>query len=216
MQNGKKDYSVIVGENIPLVHSVAKRFIGRGAEYDDIFQAGCLGLYKAAMKYDEAFGTAFSTYAVPVIIGEIRMLFRSGGSVKVGRGMKALNAAALAAKERIESESGRQAHLSEIAAEIGEAPEKVAQAIAACIPPSSIEEDESGRFASFDESERILTRIDVSRALSKLDSEERALILLRYKHELSQSNTGRILAMTQVQVSRREKKVLEKLKGMLV
>ena len=211
----QKDYSAFVSENIPLVHSLVARFVGRGAEYDDIFQAGCLGLYKAAMKYDEAFGTAFSTYAVPVIIGEIRMLFRSGGALKVGRDIKSLNAAALAIKERLEKNGKKDVRVSDIAMELGESPEKVAFAITACIPPSSLEEDESGRLQSFDESESILTRIDISRALSELESEERALILLRYKHELSQANTGKILSMTQVQVSRKEKKVLEKLRSML-
>ncbi len=215
MENSEKDYSAIVNDNIPLVHSVASRFVGRGMEYDDLFQAGCLGLYKAATRYDENFGTAFSTYAVPVIIGEIRMLFRSGGALKVGRGMKALNSAALAVKERLERESGKEVRVSDIADELGESPEKIAEALAACIRPSSLEEDETGSMASFDETESILTRIDVKRALSMLSEEERTLILLRYRHELSQSNTGRIMAMSQVQVSRKEKKVLEKLRAML-
>ena len=128
---------------------------------------------------------------------------------------RVLNAAALAIKERLEKNGKKDVRVSDIAMELGESPEKVAFAITACIPPSSLEEDESGRLQSFDESESILTRIDISRALSELESEERALILLRYKHELSQANTGKILSMTQVQVSRKEKKVLEKLRSML-
>lgn len=212
----EKDYSLTVTENIPLVHSLAARFRGRGAEYDDIFQAGCIGLYKAAMRYDESLGTAFSTYAVPVIIGEMRMLFRSGGAVKVGRSLRALNSSALAAKERLEKSSGREVRISDIAQELGEAPERVAQALTACIPPSSIEEDETGASASFDDTESILLRLDVRSAVERLDSDERALIRLRYKHELSQAKAGEILSMTQVQVSRKEKKVLEKLRNMLV
>ncbi len=210
-----RDYDRIVRENVPLVHAVASRFKGRGAEYDDVFQAGCIGLYKAATRYDETLGTAFSTYAVPVMIGEIRMLFRAGGSVKVGRAVKALGAAALAEKERIEKETGAEARLGEIAAVLGETPERVAFALTACAPVASIDADESASYAAPDETENALLRADLCRALALLEPLERRIILLRYRHELSQSGVGRVLSMTQVQVSRREKKVLEKLRAIL-
>ena len=215
MSAPEKDYDRIVRENTPLVRSVALRFKGRGAEYDDVFQAGCLGLFKAAARYDETLGTAFSTYAVPVIIGEIRMLFRAGGAVKVGRSMKALNAAALAEKERIEKETGREARLCELAEALGEAPERIASALTACAPTCSIDADENAALGAYDETDSALTRLDLDRALGMLEPLERRLILLRYRHELSQSSTGKLLSMSQVQVSRREKKALEKLRAIL-
>lgn len=214
--NGARDYESIVRENTPLVHSIAVRFTGRGVEYDDLFQTGCLGLYKAAMRYDESMGNAFSTYAVPVIIGEIRMMLRDGGAVKVGRGTKSLNAAALAAKERIEKETGSEAHLSEIAEAVGQSPERVASALAACARPFSLEDNESGSEAAFDDTEGMLRRMDIDRALGMLEPQERRLILLRYRHELSQASAGKVLSMSQVQVSRREKKALEKLRAILL
>ena len=210
-----RDCERIVRENTPLVHSVAARFKGRGVEYDDIFQAGCIGLFKAAERYDETLGTAFSTYAVPVIIGEIRMLFRAGGAVKVGRSMKALNAAALAEKERIEKETGREARLGEIAEALGEAPERVASALTACAPTCSLEAEENSALGARDETDAALTRLDLDRALGMLEPVERRLILLRYRCELSQASAGKLLSMSQVQVSRREKKALEKLRSIL-
>lgn len=215
MSESAKDYDRIVRENAPLVRSVAARFKGRGAEYDDVFQAGCLGLYKAALRYDEALGTAFSTYAVPVIIGEIRMLFRSGGAVKVGRALKSLNAAALAAKERIEKETGREARLAEVAEALGEAPERVASALTACAPTCSLDAEENAALGARDDTDTALTRLDLDRALGMLEPSERRLILLRYRFELSQASAGKALSMSQVQVSRREKKALEKLRAIL-
>ena len=210
-----RDYDRIVRENAPLVRAVAARFKGRGAEYEDVFQAGCIGLYKAAVRFDETLGTAFSTYAVPVIIGEIRMLFRAGGAVKVGRAARALGAAALAEKERVEKETGREARLGEIAAALCETPERVAFALTACAPVASIDADETASFAAPDETETVLLRADLGRAIGMLEPLDRRLIILRYRHELSQSGVGRILSMTQVQVSRREKKALEKLRAIL-
>ena len=210
-----RDYDRAVRENTPLVHAVAARFRGRGAEYDDIFQAGCVGLFKAATRYDEMLGTAFSTYAVPVIAGEIRMLLRAGGAVKVGRAARALGAAALAEKERVEKETGREARIGEIAAALGETPERVAFALNACAPVASIDADESASCAAPDETEAALLRADLGRALSMLEPLERRLILLRYRHGLSQAGVGRVMSMTQVQVSRREKKALEKLRAIL-
>ena len=211
----EKDYDRILRENAPLVHSVAVRFKGRGAEYDDVFQAGCLGLFKAALRYDETLGTAFSTYAVPVMLGEIRMLFRAGGAVKVGRAVKALNAAALAAKERLEKETGREARVSDLAAALDETPERIAFALTACAPTCSIDADDTADLASDDETEATLLRLDIDRALGMLEPAERRLILLRYRHELSQSSVGKVLSMSQVQVSRREKKALQKLRAIL-
>ena len=211
----ERDYDRIVLENTPLVHAVVARFRGRGAEYDDLFQAGCVGLYKAATRYDETLGAAFSTYAVPVIIGEIRMLLRSGGAVKVGRAARALGAAALAQKERIEKETGREARVGEIAAALGETPERVAAALTACAPVASIDADEGASYAAPDETEAALLRADLGRAVAMLDPLERRRIILRYRRGLSQAGVGRVLSMSQVQVSRREKKALEKLRAIL-
>lgn len=143
------------------------------------------------------------------------MLFRAGGAVKVGRAVKALAAAALAEKERAEKKTGEQARVSEIAQALGETPERVAFALSACAPVASIDSDEGAAFAAGDETEAALLRADLSRAVDMLEPLDRRLILLRYRHELSQAGVGRVLSMTQVQVSRREKKALEKLRAIL-
>ena len=127
-----------VENNLGLVHACAHRFKGRGIEYDDLYQAGCMGLVKASAAFDAGRGVMFSTYAVPVILGEIRRLFRDGGTVKVSRSLKELGLAAGRTRELLGSELGREATVNEVAERMGRAPEDVAQALAATTPPLSL------------------------------------------------------------------------------
>src|SRR5574344_1658070 len=137
-----------VEQNLGLVHACAHRFRGRGIEYDDLYQAGCMGLVKASAAFDTTRGVMFSTYAVPVILGEIRRLFRDGGTVKVSRSLKELGLAACRVRELLGAQLGREATVGEVAEHMGRSPEDIAQALAATAPPLSLtsgEEDGSGQ-----------------------------------------------------------------------
>ena len=209
-----------VSENMGLVHSLANRFRNRGIEYEELVSAGCMGLVKAARGFDETRGLCFSTYAVPVILGEIRRLFRDGGAVKVSRGLKELSLKAARYRESFSAERGREPSISEIAEHFGESPENITEAVSAAQPTISLtESDESG--GEFDlpvEAPQLKATelIALGQCLEALCAEDRKLIYLRYWKGSTQSETGKILGMTQVQVSRREKKILEGLRGMLV
>ena len=209
-----------VSENMGLVHSLANRFRNRGIEYEELVSAGCMGLVKAARGFDETRGLCFSTYAVPVILGEIRRLFRDGGAVKVSRGLKELSLKVARYRESFSAEHGREPSISEIAEHFGESPENITEAVSAAQPTISLtENDESG--GEFDlpvEAPQLKATelIALGQCLEALCAEDRKLIYLRYWKGSTQSETGKILGMTQVQVSRREKKILEGLRGMLV
>lgn len=209
-----------VSENMGLVHSLANRFRNRGIEYEELVSAGCMGLVKAARGFDETRGLCFSTYAVPVILGEIRRLFRDGGAVKVSRGLKELSLKVARYRESFSAEQGREPSISEIAEHFGESPENITEAVSAAQPTISLtENDESG--GEFDlpvEAPQLKATelIALGQCLEALCAEDRKLIYLRYWKGSTQSETGKILGMTQVQVSRREKKILEGLRGMLV
>lgn len=209
-----------VSENMGLVHSLANRFRNRGIEYEELVSAGCMGLVKAARGFDETRGLCFSTYAVPVILGEIRRLFRDGGAVKVSRGLKELSLKVARYRESFSAERGREPSISEIAEHFGESPENITEAVSAAQPTISLtESDESG--GEFDlpvEAPQLKATelIALGQCLEALCAEDRRLIYLRYWKGSTQSETGKILGMTQVQVSRREKKILEGLRGMLV
>ena len=207
-----------VCDNIGLVHTCARRFTGRGVEYDDLFQAGCVGLVKATDGFDESRGLCFSTYAVPVILGEIRRLFRDGGAIKVSRSLKELSHKTARATEQIVRETGREPTLSELAEAVGAEPEQVAEAIGATVPPLSLtgdrDEEDGG---SIDvpvsgEEEKLTERLALQQALSELPSRDRRLIILRFFGEWTQQRTAEQLGMTQVQVSRRERAILSELR----
>lgn len=209
----------IVGSNLGLVHSCANRFRGRGIEYDDLYQAGCLGLVKAAKKFDESLGFAFSTYAVPVILGEIRRLFRDGGSVKIGRAMKDKARIAMQKKEEITVSLGREPTVSELALELGTDPAETAMLLNATSPVISLTSGEDGE-NQFDlpvesHETKISDSIALKQVLLTLDETERSLIELRYFRNMTQSATARILGMTQVQVSRKEKAILASIRNKL-
>ena len=203
----------VVKNNLGLVHSCANRFKGRGVEYDDLFQAGCLGLVKASKNFDISKGYAFSTYAVPVILGEIKRLFRDGGAVKVGRALKEKSRAALFKYEEITVKLGREPTVSELAAELEIEPAEAAMLLNASAPVTSLTSTEDGENQldlPVDSHEIPLSDSIALRQIPlSLDIIDRKLIEFRYYKNLTQSATAKILDMTQVQVSRREKKILE-------
>ena len=206
-----------VENNLGLVHACAHRFKGRGIEYDDLYQAGCMGLVKASAAFDAGRGVMFSTYAVPVILGEIRRLFRDGGTVKVSRSLKELGLAAGRTRELLGNELGREATVNEVAERMGRAPEDVAQALAATTPPLSLtggEEDGSGQIEGPEE--RLSDLLSLQQLLSSLEERDRQLIFLRYYRRKTQTEVARRLGMTQVQVSRREKRILQSMRQQLL
>ena len=207
-------------ENLGLVHLCANRFRGRGIEYEDLCGAGCLGLMKAARAFDESRGLKFSTYAVPVILGEIKRLFRDGGSVKVSRSVKELYLRLTRLRDSFMAENGREPTVTELSELCGEPSEAVVEAISAGRPPVSLTvQTEDG----IDEADvpvpssdsQILEELALSKALAGLDERDRLLITLRYYRDKTQTETAAALGMTQVQVSRREKKLLAALREKL-
>lgn len=208
----------MIRENLGLAHSCAHRFKGRGIEYEDLFQAGCMGLIKATDAFDENRGVRFSTYAVPVILGEMRRLFRDGGSVKVSRTLKELSLKTVRAKERLSVREGREPTVGELARELGVEPEQVVEALNVSAPPLSLTEGEEEGAGQIDipvesPEEALSDSLALRQQLSGLEERDRALIRLRYYGGKTQVQTAEILGMTQVQVSRREKKILTRLRG---
>ncbi|NMP37053.1 MAG: sigma-70 family RNA polymerase sigma factor [Clostridiales bacterium] len=204
----------LIEDNIGLVHSCANRFRGRGVEYDDLFQAGCIGLIKAADGFNAQLGFAFSTYAVPAILGEIRRIFRDGGSVKVGRAMKEKARALLREKERLENELGTEPTISELAERADISVEEAAQLITSALPPLSLTSScEDGETREFDlptdaPEEKISDSVALGEVMSTLGERDRSIIEMRYYRGLTQTVTARMLGMSQVQVSRRERAIL--------
>lgn len=214
------DSDKTVRENIGLVHACARRFMGRGIEYDDLFQAGCLGLVKAAGGFDETRGVRFSTYAVPVILGEMKRLFRDGGTVTVGRSLKELSLRATRASARFAQEKGCPPTVGELAALLGVEPEQAAEALCAAQTPVSLTADEEEGEGQIDigvESEdgRIAELLSLRQVVTELEPRDRKIIFFRYFKSRTQTETASALGMTQVQVSRREKKILSELRRKL-
>ncbi len=206
-----------IQDNLKLVHSCCLRFKNKGIEYDDLFSSGCLGLVKAYDRFDKSLGFAFSTYAVPVILGEIKRLFREDGAVKVGRRLKDTARAVMNEREKMSRELSREPTVSELAAALGLTAEQVTEAVCASKPVLSLDYtdddfDEPMQLLSSDESEKVIGSIALSQSLEKLTEKDKALINLRYFQNSTQSVTASKLGMTQVQVSRREKAILQKLR----
>ena len=207
-----------VQENLGLVHSLAARFKGRGIEYEELFAAGCEGLVKAAKGFDESRGLRFSTYAVPVIMGEIKRLFRDGGTVKVSRGLKELSLKAARVQEQLRK-SGNEPRLSDIAKALNITVEQAGEAIAAAVPPMSLTgSDEEGgelEIPTPPEQQKLTEHIALQQCLAVLPEEDRRLIRLRFWENKTQSEAGQLLGLSQVQVSRKEKRVLMKLRELM-
>lgn len=210
-------------ENMGLVHACARRFIGRGVEYEDLVQAGCMGLVKAVDGFEEERGLRLSTYAVPVILGEMRRLFRDGGAVKVGRTLKELSMRAARERERFAVEQGREPTVNELAGRLGVEVPQAAQALGASLPPLSLtrwEEDSDEGGDQIDlpvppPEEQITDRLALHQVLAELSDRDRRLIELRYMRRRTQQVTADELGMTQVQVSRRERWILSELRRKL-
>lgn len=204
---------ISVEENLGLVHNCAKRFKGRGVEYDDLYQAGCMGLVKAAANFNGSLGFRFSTYAVPVIIGEIKKLFRDGGAVKISRGLKELSLRVTREARRFLAENGREPTVCELSGILGISPEQTAEALSAAIPPVSLtlsnEDGDSQTDIPVDSPDEAITeKMSLDQELERLAVKDKQLIELRFYKGLTQTQTAGRLGMTQVQVSRREKKLL--------
>ncbi len=205
--------------NVGLVRSLVPRFLGRGIEYDDLFQAGCMGLVKAADHFDASRGFRFSTYAVPVILGEMRRLFREGGALKVSRGLKELSMKAVHAAECIAKETGSAPSVSELAEALGITVEKCAEALNAGMQPLSLtsaEDDGETDVPVESMEERVSDRLALRQVMQQLPDTDRQLLEYRYFGNRTQVETAKHLGITQVQVSRREKKLLLHLRGLLL
>lgn len=206
-----------IAANIPLVHSLATRFRGRGIEYEELFSAGCLGLVKAYDNFDESRGLCFSTYAVPVILGEIKRLFRDGGAVKMSRSLKELTLRAQRAREEL-TKNGREPTISELAEYLGVSREEAAEAVQASAPPLSLtaygDDNENAELDVPVESTEnsLIDRLALRQCLERLPNDDQTLIILRYFRNKTQSQTAELLGLSQVQVSRKERKILEKLR----
>ena len=209
----------LVTENIGLIRAVARRYQGRGAENDDLIQLASLGFLKAAAGFDPAFGTQFSTYAVPKIAGEIRRFLRDDGAVKVSRGLKERAASIRLARDRLSKSLGREPVLSELAEALALSPEEIAEAETAADPAVSIQQPagETGltlesQLADSPMEEKLVERLALRQALAQLPEREARVIALRYYHGLTQDRAARIIGVSQVQVSRIEKKALAHLR----
>ena len=209
---------MIVG-NIGLVHCIANRFIGRGAEYDDLYQAGCVGLIKAVDNFDESRGFLFSTYAVPVIMGEIKRLFRDGGAIKVSRSLKEKSIRVQAIREKFINSELREPTLSELASLSGFCEEELGEILNVINPVVSLsvsnEDGENILDIPFDDSDEVLNKISVHQALKTLSNTELLIVKYRYFEGKTQCDAAELLGISQVQVSRREKQLLTKLRKKL-
>ena len=208
-----------IERNVGLVRSLVPRFLGRGIEYDDLFQAGCMGLVKAAEHFDPNRGFKFSTYAVPVILGEMRRLFRDGGAVKVSRSLKELSMKAVRLSEMIEMETGEAPSVSVLAERLGVTPERCAEALNAAVQPLSLtdEEDAGETDVPVDSpEEKIADRLALRQIIKTLHDADQRLLEYRYFGNKTQVETAKRLGISQVQVSRREKKLLLYLRSLLL
>ena len=208
-----------IEQNLALVHACAQRYKGKGIDYDDLYQAGCVGLVKAADGFDVSRGLRFSTYAVPVILGEIRRLFRDGGTVKVSRSLKELALKAKREQEQFQRVQGREATVNELAERLGVDYGQLVEPLCASAPPLSLTHEEDN--AEFDlpvdsPVEALSDSIALRQVLSLLEAKDRELIFLRYFKGQTQTLVAQQLGMTQVQVSRREKKILLALREKLL
>lgn len=220
----EKAMEALIVNNAGLVNSIAAKFLGRGTDYEDLVQIGNIGLIKAIRSFDLGRECAFSTYAVPLIFGEIRRFLRDDGSVKVSRTQKRLGAILVAEREKMMRETEGEVKISALAERVGVSASEAAAALDAVSPVRSLSEvvwgEEDGptlenTLADENETERELDRIALAAAIDKLPELRKKIILLRYFRDYSQEKTARVLGLTQVKVSREEKKILTFLRGEL-
>ena len=207
-----------VTENSGLIWSIVRRYYGRGVEADDLYQLGCLGFLKAVQGFDFSYGTCFSTYAVPKIAGEIRRFLRDDGMLKVSRGLREQAQLLYTSRERLRQRLGREPALSELAEDTGLTPEEIARADLAADAPESLQQETAdgltleGMLGTEAPEEAMVERIALREAIDQLPEKERMTILLRYFKGLTQEQTARILKVSQVQISRLERRGLQHLR----
>ena len=209
----------LVEANTGLIWSVAKRFMGRGTETEDLYQLGCLGFLKAVEGFDLAYGTQFSTYAVPKIAGEIRRFLRDDGAVKVSRGIKERAAAMKTSRNQLVQALGGEPNILEISRQTVFSPEEIAMAETATAAIESIQQETGEEGFSLESvlsdtqtEEQLVERLSLKQAIGALPEREALVIQLRYFHGLTQDRVARVLSVSQVQVSRIEKKALSQLR----
>ena len=212
----------LVAQNTGLIWSIARRYFGRGVEADDLYQLGCVGFLKAISGFDAAYGTQFSTYAVPKIAGEIRRFLRDDGAVKVSRSIKERAASIKKERQRLTGALGREPTLRELSESLGISPEEIASAETATGRAESIQRQSGEEGITLEDvlsgpemEEGILERMALRQALSCLSEREQTVISLRYFHALTQQKVAGIIGVSQVQISRIEKKALERLRALI-
>lgn len=212
----------ILEENAGLIWSVVRRYYGRGVEADDLYQLGCLGFLKAVRGFDNAYGTQFSTYAVPKIAGEIRRFLRDDGPVKVSRGVKERAASIFAARTRLTAELGREPLLSELAEDTGLTAEEIAAAETASGPVASLQMETAEGFTlesvlgEDGMEDHVVERVALRASIDSLPEREQQVILLRFYKNMTQDKTAKVLGVSQVQVSRIERRAMEHLRQKLL
>ena len=212
----------LIEENSGLIWSVARRYFGRGVDPEDLYQLGCVGFLKAIEGFDLSYGTRFSTYAVPKISGEIRRFLRDDGTVKVSRGIKEQAAQIRAARTALEQRMGREPTITELARETGLTPEDIAFAETATGPAESLQR-ESGDdgftlehvLGDYAAEERMVEHVALRAVIEKLPERERQVVALRYYHGMTQQNCARVMRVSQVQISRLERRAVELLRQWL-
>lgn len=202
-----------IQNNLGLVHLCANKFRNKGIEYEEMFSAGCIGLVKAMKAFDPSRNVRFSTYAVPVILGEIKCLFRDGGSIKVSRKIKSLSIHISRERDRFSKNYGREPTISELSEILNVSESEIAEAVSAGLPTVSLTCEDDEGCSQLDipvESPdiKITDRVSLHQIISTLEPDDRQLIFLRYYRNLTQVQTAKLLGITQVKVSRREKKIL--------
>ena len=221
VQGDEQACEQMLRDNSGLIWSIVRRYYGRGVEPDDLYQLGCLGFIKAVKGFDLTFGTQFSTYAVPKIAGEIRRFLRDAGAVKVSRSVREQAAMIFAARERLKNALGREPVLSELSEETGLRPEEIAQCELAVAEPESLQRETGdgltleGMLGSESPEESMVEKIALREAIDALPERERMTILLRFFKGLTQEQAARLLGVSQVQVSRLERRALERLRASL-
>ena len=224
-EGDKEAKDTMIEENMGLVYSVAKRFMGRGCEKEDLIQIGVIGLIKAINKFDSSFDVQFSTYAVPMIMGEIRRFLRDDGILKVSRTLKETAAKGRRTQEILQKRFDREPTITEISNECGISEDELAEAFDAVMPPDSIYESvysNGGKeiqlmdtIADEGHEESIINKVMIGNLLENLSSRERQIVVMRYFKGKTQSETARVIGVSQVQISRLEKKIVEGLKKYL-
>jgi RNA polymerase sporulation-specific sigma factor len=221
-EGDKQAAEILLEANSGLIWSVVRRYCGRGVDGEDLYQLGCLGFLKALKTFDEGYGTRFSTYAVPKISGEIRRFLRDDGPVKVSRSLKERSAVVRAAREKLTQRLGREPRLTELSGETGLLPEEIAETELAVSGVDSLQQSlgEDGLtlqdvLSDPEQEGRLLERLALREAVAGLPERERSVIALRYWRGLTQAAAARLLGVSQVQVSRLERRALEQLRKRL-